>query len=196
MVPRLANCMNLTNWDDRVCVVAPDSSEDIILGDGLTESWSCKGHGIIKFPHNLEKLYNILVRKTNKNLFTYFEGTGAWGLESSRLRTWRSRTPVLIPLNIFKQVTLMIGFLASFPIKWECTPGWKGKKMYFVNRSNLSRGWCSIFLVLRPSFPPHNAICSVLRTEQMHLSTVTGLGGTARPVMRPGVQQWTKQTPS
>jgi hypothetical protein len=33
--------------------------------------------GIIKFPHNLGKLYNTLVRKTNENLFTYFEGIGA-----------------------------------------------------------------------------------------------------------------------
>lgn len=126
MVPRLANCMSLTNWDD--CVVAPDSTEDIILGDGLIDSWSCKRQGIIKFPHNLEKLYNILVRKTNENLFTYFEGIGAWGLESSRLRTWRSRTPGLIPLNIFKQVTLMIGFLASFPHKMRMYPRMKGKK--------------------------------------------------------------------
>jgi hypothetical protein len=38
MVPSLANYMRLTHWDD--FVVAPDSTEDIILGAGLIENWS------------------------------------------------------------------------------------------------------------------------------------------------------------
>lgn len=43
------------------------------------------------FPPNLGN-----VRKTSENLFKYFEGLGAWDLESSRLRSWKSRVPTLI----------------------------------------------------------------------------------------------------
>lgn len=67
-------------------------------GHGLigSQSWKRHWNSSSKLPTQLRKLYNIHVRKISENLFKYFEGLGAWDLESSRLRSWKSGMPTLI----------------------------------------------------------------------------------------------------
>lgn len=102
--------------------------------------------------HSLGKLCLEFMLESHWKIFSIFWRMGDHYLKSSRLKNWESRIPITTDSTtyqsrIFKYVTQTIWFLVSLLIKWEHTLGPK-ERIYFVNCSNVSCSWVSIFDML------------------------------------------------